>query len=219
MPFVALQYLLPEIAKSETRVLTVRPGANIPLTPGEYWFCEMFCDEKDCDCRRAFFTVFSLASEKTEALIAWGWETASFYKHWIGCDNPKMILDLQGPILDLASPISRNAKVLLEFFAKVLLADTVYVERVKKHYAQFRAIIDSSKTPKSVRPISGVAVAGNWMSGDGVRESSVATSARSDRHGAGLTRTRQQSETQQHVGRNDSCPCGSGKKFKKCCLR
>jgi len=21
-----------------------------------------------------------------------------------------------------------------------------------------------------------------------------------------------------HVGRNDPCPCGSGKKFKKCCL-
>lgn len=23
----------------------------------------------------------------------------------------------------------------------------------------------------------------------------------------------------QHVGRNDLCPCGSGKKFKKCCLQ
>ena len=22
-----------------------------------------------------------------------------------------------------------------------------------------------------------------------------------------------------HVGRNDPCPCGSGKKFKKCCLK
>jgi SEC-C motif len=25
--------------------------------------------------------------------------------------------------------------------------------------------------------------------------------------------------TQKHVGRNDPCPCGSGKKFKKCCLK
>jgi hypothetical protein len=24
---------------------------------------------------------------------------------------------------------------------------------------------------------------------------------------------------EQHVGRNDPCPCGSGKKYKKCCLR
>jgi uncharacterized protein YecA (UPF0149 family) len=27
-----------------------------------------------------------------------------------------------------------------------------------------------------------------------------------------------QRETNQNVGRNDPCPCGSGKKFKKCCL-
>ncbi|MBL9122032.1 MAG: SEC-C domain-containing protein [Planctomycetaceae bacterium] len=24
---------------------------------------------------------------------------------------------------------------------------------------------------------------------------------------------------QEHVGRNDPCPCGSGKKFKNCCMR
>ena len=24
---------------------------------------------------------------------------------------------------------------------------------------------------------------------------------------------------QKKIGRNDPCPCGSGKKFKKCCLR
>ena len=26
-------------------------------------------------------------------------------------------------------------------------------------------------------------------------------------------------ETRMRVSRNDKCPCGSGKKFKKCCLR
>ncbi len=26
-------------------------------------------------------------------------------------------------------------------------------------------------------------------------------------------------ETRRNVGRNDPCPCGSGKKYKKCCLR
>ncbi|MBI5118565.1 SEC-C domain-containing protein [Candidatus Poribacteria bacterium] len=25
-------------------------------------------------------------------------------------------------------------------------------------------------------------------------------------------------ETRRDVGRNDPCPCGSGKKYKKCCL-
>jgi uncharacterized protein YecA (UPF0149 family) len=27
------------------------------------------------------------------------------------------------------------------------------------------------------------------------------------------------SESKQRVGRNDPCPCGSGKKFKKCCIK
>lgn len=27
----------------------------------------------------------------------------------------------------------------------------------------------------------------------------------------------EQAETQRTAGRNDPCPCGSGKKFKKCC--
>ena len=27
------------------------------------------------------------------------------------------------------------------------------------------------------------------------------------------------SEGKQRVGRNDPCPCGSGKKFKKCCMK
>jgi len=25
-------------------------------------------------------------------------------------------------------------------------------------------------------------------------------------------------KTRQKIGRNDPCPCGSGKKYKKCCL-
>jgi uncharacterized protein YecA (UPF0149 family) len=33
-----------------------------------------------------------------------------------------------------------------------------------------------------------------------------------ERAAAGRTRTGQK------IGRNDACPCGSGKKYKKCCL-
>ena len=66
MPFVPLYALFPEVAERETRVLTVPPGTDIGLPPAEYSFIEMFCDEKACDCRRAFFTVFSLPAKQTE---------------------------------------------------------------------------------------------------------------------------------------------------------
>jgi uncharacterized protein YecA (UPF0149 family) len=31
-------------------------------------------------------------------------------------------------------------------------------------------------------------------------------------------RINQTLEIQKNIGRNDTCPCGSGKKYKKCCL-
>lgn len=30
--------------------------------------------------------------------------------------------------------------------------------------------------------------------------------------------SRQPAAPQLHIGRNESCPCGSGRKFKKCCI-
>jgi len=38
-------------------------------------------------------------------------------------------------------------------------------------------------------------------------------------HGDEDTATRQPVVRKDHVGRNDPCPCGSGKKYKKCCGR
>jgi hypothetical protein len=48
---------------------------------------------------------------------------------------------MKGLALALASPQSQYANVLLGL-AHVLLADTAYVERIKRHYAMFRAIIN-----------------------------------------------------------------------------
>ena len=53
---------------------------------------------------------------------------------------------------------------LLKLFKEVMVHDTTFIERLKKHYAMFK----SSKKKK--------------------------------------------------IGRNEHCPCGSGKKYKKCCL-
>jgi hypothetical protein len=49
--------------------------------------------------------------------------------------------EMQGPILNLASPQSENAEALLELAQKFLLGDPVYVKRIKRHYALFRSKI------------------------------------------------------------------------------
>lgn len=221
MPFAPFHELFPEVARRETRVLTVLPGADAPLPPAQYSFIEMFCNETHCDCRRVFFTVFSSDGPKTEAVISWGWESTAFYKRWLGFGDSKMIESMQGPILDLCSPISMNAQHLLQFVTHVLLADPLYVERVKKHYAMFRVGVDSGTERQRVRPSEDNTFAYSASAADrGARRApSAATLAASSSGQASLTRTLQQPLARQKVGRNDSCPCGSGKKFKSCCLR
>lgn len=102
----------------------------------------MFCDEPGCDCRRVFFSVVSSLQKDIQAVIACGWEEREFYTKWMGDDDPRIINDLISPALNPASPQSNLAPALLDLFRNVLLQDTTYVERVKRHYAMFRQQVD-----------------------------------------------------------------------------
>jgi len=60
-----------------------------------------------------------------------------------------------------------------------------------------------ARTRARWRPVDDVASAIGWW-GDFAREESHVTTA-------------QPGKTQPKTGRNEPCPCGSGRKFKKCC--
>lgn len=124
--------------------MTILPGASISLSPGDYGFLEMFCDEPGCDCRRVFFSVVSSAHHELEAVIAWGWETPEFYAEWMNNGDPEIIADLKGPVLNLGSPATARAPALLELTRNVLLQDTNYIERIKRHYQMYRQQIDGA---------------------------------------------------------------------------
>lgn len=98
---------------------------------------EMYCDEPGCDCRRVFFMVISSVTERPEAVIGYGWESADFYAKWLGDDDPDTIDDLKGPSLNLLSPQSELAPAILRMVENVL-RDVSYVERLKRHYKMFR---------------------------------------------------------------------------------
>ena len=142
MPYRLFHDLLPEIAEEETRTIIVPPGIKSPLPPGDYAFCEMFCDEPGCDCRRVFFSVASSQLKMITACIAYGWEPPAFYAKWMRDDDPKIIADLKGPVLNMGSPQSRLAPIILELFKAELLPNKAYMERVKRHYTMFRQRID-----------------------------------------------------------------------------
>ena len=153
MPFAPLYELCPDVAKRETRAITVTPAANSGLPAGDYGFVEMYCNEPKCDCRRVFFSVLSSNTNQIEAVIAWGWEDVAFYKRWLGGLDPKMARDMQGPVLNFGSPQSKFAGALLDLARRTLLNDPTYVERIKTHYALFRSKVDggAAKLLKGLR--------------------------------------------------------------------
>ena len=140
----------PEIAKRETRSITVLPQSNMGLPAGSYGFLEMFCDESECDCRRVFLMVMASFRTDVQAVIAWGWEDIHFYVDWIKYGEPKDAKYLQGPILNVGSPETELSDALLELARNVLLKDSNYVQRIKRHYRMFRDRVDG-QNGRSVR--------------------------------------------------------------------
>ena len=170
MPYEPFHERFPEVAERETRAIIAINDPDLP--EGEYGLIEAYCNEPDCDCRRVFFNVYSWQTQEMLAVIAYGWESKEFYVQWFGQDDPRVIPELQGPILNQTSPQSALAPVLLEK-VKHVLQDKRYVARLKRHYKMFKKTVDSKHPEKARRSVK--------------------------------------------VGRNAPCPCGSGKKYKRCC--
>jgi hypothetical protein len=114
MLFASFHELCPEIAERETRSITLLPGSEWGLPAAHYGFVEMFCKEPGCDCRRVMFSVISSLSQQVEAVVAWGWESRAFYERWLGMKDPEILLQMQGPILNLDSPRTKNSNAILD---------------------------------------------------------------------------------------------------------
>lgn len=142
MPYAFFHEHFPEIAERETRSITVQEKLSSGLGPGEYGFLDMYCNERKCDCRRVFFYVVSPTKREPVAVIAYGWESREFYAKWMRDDDPEIIKDLQGPVLNMGSPQSSLAPAILEIVKDIILQDSAYVERIKTHYKMFRDKID-----------------------------------------------------------------------------
>ncbi|MBN1312738.1 MAG: hypothetical protein JXB30_15090 [Anaerolineae bacterium] len=149
MAYAPFHEEFPDIAEKETRMLTVFDLPGLPA--GQYLFVEAYCNEPGCDCRRVFFNVFDAHTHQLEAVIAYGWESRDFYATWLGEDNPAIIRELQGPVLNVGSPQSPLAPALLNQMA-IILKDKNYVERLKRHYDMYKAVIDKKGRRRTAKP-------------------------------------------------------------------
>ncbi|MBF0585033.1 MAG: SEC-C domain-containing protein [Magnetococcales bacterium] len=197
MDFVHFYKLFQKVAEEETRIVTVFADSHWGLPADEYGFVEMFCGNKQCDCRRVFFNVMS-ERQGNIATIAFGWEPPEFYARWLPTNDASVIKEMMGPTLNRLSPQSEIAPKVLKLFKDVLLVDADYIDRVKRHYKMMKDYIDCQPSRK-----------GSML--DRLKEglSSQPNIVQIPKPLRNLNR---------NIGRNSPCPCGSGKKFKQCCL-
>ena len=141
MPYTSFHHHFPEIAEKETRTMTILKQDDV-IPKGPYGLLEMYCDDPGCDCRRVFFEVFDWERRQSLAFIAYGWESAEFYRNWLRGDDPDTIRELQGPILNIGSPQSEFAPAFLKLVSDVVLKDQAYVARLKRHYRMFKEKVD-----------------------------------------------------------------------------
>ena len=140
MPYTSFHEKFPEIAEKETKVITAIADPKLPQ--GNYILIESYCNEIDCDCRRVFLNIFSETRNEFVAVIAYGWEKSKYYAEWFGDNDPQIIEDLKGPSLNLTSPQSDLAPILLDKVNNYILKDKSYIERIKRHYHMFKDLIE-----------------------------------------------------------------------------
>jgi hypothetical protein len=101
--------------------------------------------------------------------------------------------DMAGPFLDPLNPQSEYSEALLELVTTAALSDGRYVERLEEHYHLVKRAAADFGHPAYVKiqkELHRTDDAGSFTAGP----------------------------HQERVARNAPCPCGSGKKYKQCCM-
>ena len=177
----------PALAAEETRTVTLL-APHEGIPADNYGLLESYCPDPDCDCRRVMLNV--VAKEQPGHFLA-----AISY----GFDRDA---EDAGPYLDPLNEQCSYAPALLRLVRNVVLSDPHYVARLERHYELVKDAAHDPTHPAYDRLCQATDSDGGWIS---VHEMD-ALLGRVDPGPAPAP-----------VGRNDPCPCGSGKKYKHCC--
>lgn len=113
-------------------------------------------------------------------------------------EPPKPPFDDEGQtFLDPLNPQSSMSEALLDLFVAMIVDDEGYRQRLERHYRMWKAVVDDPTHPDHAK---------------------VHTELHDDRSfEPAYPRQETIRRESPKVGPNDPCPCGSGKKYKRCC--
>ena len=198
IPFYVVE---PELAERETRTITIfEPHDDLP--PGTYALIESYCPDPACECRRVMLNVMSEESPQRGYLASISY----------GFDRDE---ELAGPFLDGLNPQSEYAESLLELVSDWVLRDPRYLRRLERHYQLVKQAAADPSHP-AYHEIQQV-LADEEEELPQIRPPEKRVGGH--QNGPFETWGGHQNGPLRVVGRNDPCPCGSGKKYKHCCMR
>ena len=175
-----------ETAEIETRTVTPLNHDGLPHRP--FLLMELYCNEPRCDCRRVLINVIDTERGQQVATINHGFEP------------PAPPYDDDGQtFLDPLNPQSAMSAGLLRVFEDMIASDGEYRQRLERHYAMWKSVVDDPLHPD---------------------HSKVRASHQGDPQGeSAYPRQLPFRRELPKVGANDPCPCGSGRKYKRCCRK
>ena len=190
-----MTYLVPffqvdaKLAVRETRTATLTQPYD-GIPAGSYGFIEPYCPDPNCDCRRVMINVVEEKQPtKFLASIGYGFDRQAQYA---------------GPYLDPLNEQCPYAEALMRLVERTALNDPAYAARLKRHYALVKQAAVDPTHPAYEQLCQAAESDDGWVSVQAMEE---------------RIRNRATGPKRRSVGRNDPCPCGSGKKYKHCCGR
>jgi hypothetical protein len=122
MPLELFWRHFPEIAKKETRDLTLVGGPQHGVPEGRYAFFELYCTERGCDCRRVMLQVVN-ERDGIVASVSYGFDRKA---------------PMAGPYLDPLHKRASYAKGLVRLMEELVFSDPAYVARLERHYRMMK---------------------------------------------------------------------------------
>ncbi len=115
----------------QVRTVTIRQSPHLP--DGEYSFLDSYCTDPDCDCRKTMIQV--LHNGRLVSIINYGWESAMFYRNWMGKDDS--MPEMHGASIDITSPDLVDRADMLALFNALL--NDIWIAKIKRHYDKVKA--------------------------------------------------------------------------------
>ncbi len=118
----------------QVRTVTIKQSPQLP--DGEYSFIDMYCADPMCDCRKTIIQV--MHNGKLVSIINYGWESATFYEHWMGSsEKDNLMPKMHGASIDMTSPNIVSMEGILALFNALL--NDIWIAKFKHNYNEVKA--------------------------------------------------------------------------------